>query len=118
MFAPDEPIAALADGGVVYVLIGGPAVGAHGLPRATKGLDIVPAPDEENLRRIVAVLRAVEARHFETGDFNPAEFSHDPLKGQRKGSPALGTFPARRRIGHPAHAAARVTGGQHLNGTA
>lgn len=29
MFAPDELIAALSDGGVEYVLIGGLAVGAH-----------------------------------------------------------------------------------------
>jgi hypothetical protein len=36
MFAPDELIAALSDGGVEYVLIGGLAVGAHGYPRATK----------------------------------------------------------------------------------
>jgi hypothetical protein len=33
MFAPDELIAALADAGVVYVLISGLAVGAHGFPR-------------------------------------------------------------------------------------
>ena len=32
MFAPDELIAALADAGVDYVLIGGLAVGAHGYP--------------------------------------------------------------------------------------
>ena len=43
MFAPDELIAALSDGGVEYVLIGGLAVGAHGFPRATKDVDIVPA---------------------------------------------------------------------------
>ncbi len=48
MFAPDELIAALVDGGVEYVLIGGLAVGAHGFPRATKDLDIVPAPDQAN----------------------------------------------------------------------
>lgn len=39
MFAPDELIAALADGDVEYVLIGGLAVGADGFPRATKDLD-------------------------------------------------------------------------------
>ena len=39
MFAPDELIAALADGEVEYVLIGGLPVGAHGFPRATKDLD-------------------------------------------------------------------------------
>jgi hypothetical protein len=79
MFAPDELIAALADGGVEYVLIGGLAVGAHGFPRATKDLDVVPAPDEANLRRLAHVLRGIDARHFETGDFDPAEFPFDPL---------------------------------------
>jgi hypothetical protein len=79
MFAPDELIAALADGRVEYVLIGGLAVGAHGFPRATKDIDIVPAPDESNLRRLAGVLREIDARHLETGDFDPAEFPFDPL---------------------------------------
>ena len=72
-------LAALADGGVEYVLIGGLAVGAHGFPRATKDLDIVPAPDQPNLQRLAGVLRAIDARHVETGDFDPAEFPFDPL---------------------------------------
>jgi hypothetical protein len=38
MFAPDELIAPLGDAGVEYILIGGLAVGAHGFPRATIGL--------------------------------------------------------------------------------
>src|SRR3954468_15241102 len=37
MFAPDELIAALADGGVEYVLTEGLAVGAHGFPRRREG---------------------------------------------------------------------------------
>src|SRR3954447_18571871 len=80
MFAPDELIAALSDGGVEYVLIGGLAVGAHGFPRATKDVDIVPAPDDANLDRLGAALRDVEANHFATADFDPAEFPFDPLK--------------------------------------
>jgi hypothetical protein len=67
MFAPDELIAALADGGVEYVLIGGLAVGAHGFPRATKDVDIVPAPDARNLDRLAIVLHALEAHNFSTG---------------------------------------------------
>ena len=79
MFAPDELIAALAEAGVDHVLIGGFAVGAHGFPRATKDVDIVPAPDASNLERLAAVLRAVEARHHGLGDFDPSEFPFDPL---------------------------------------
>ena len=39
MFAPDELIAALSDGAVECVLIGGLAVAAHGFPRATKDVE-------------------------------------------------------------------------------
>jgi hypothetical protein len=61
------------------VLIWGLAVGAHGFPRATKDLDIVPAPDAANLERLAAVLRSLGARHFGAGDFHPGEFPLDPL---------------------------------------
>jgi len=70
MFAPDELLAPLSDGGVEFVLIGGLAVGAHGFPRATKDVDIVPAPDDANLHRLAAVLRKLDAAHF--GDFDPS----------------------------------------------
>lgn len=43
--------------GVEYIVIGGVAVGFHGYVRATKDLDIVPAPDRRNLERLVGVLR-------------------------------------------------------------
>ena len=79
MFAPDELIAALADEGVDFVLIGGLAVGAHGFPRATKDVDIVPAPDAENLERLASVLRRLDARNQGLGDFDPSEFPFDPL---------------------------------------
>jgi hypothetical protein len=78
MFAPDELIAALADAGVEYVLIGGLAVGAHGYPRATKDVDIVPGPEPANLERLAALLRALDAQHYGLGDFDPSEFPFDP----------------------------------------
>ena len=79
MFAPDELIAALADAGIEYVLIGGLAVGAHGFPRATKDLDIVPNPDTANLKRLATLLRQLDAQHHGLGDFDPSEFPYDPL---------------------------------------
>ncbi len=79
MFDPYELIGALAGAGVDYVVIGGFAVGAHGFPRATKDLDIVPAPDAENLRRLAGVLRDLGAVNYGTGDFDRNEFPFDPF---------------------------------------
>jgi hypothetical protein len=79
MFAPDELIAVLDDAGVDYVLIGGLAVGAHGFPRATKDLDIVPAPDAANLDRLAALLRRVGAQDHGLGEFDASGFPFDPL---------------------------------------
>jgi hypothetical protein len=54
-------LAALQDGQVRFVVIGGVAVAAHGYLRATEDLDIVPDPDRENLRRLSNVLVMLEA---------------------------------------------------------
>ena len=78
MFAPDELIAALDDEGVVCVLIGGLAVGAHAFPRATKDLDIMPAPDVANLDRLATLLRRVGAQHHWLGDFDASEVPFRP----------------------------------------
>jgi hypothetical protein len=55
-------IAALNDGGVRFVVIGGIAVSAHGHIRATEDLDIVPAPDRDNLERLGNTLVGLGAR--------------------------------------------------------
>lgn len=47
--------------GVRFVVIGGVAVGAHGYPRATADLDLVPDPDPENLQRLVSALDSLGA---------------------------------------------------------
>ena len=61
------------------MLIRGLAVGAHGFPRATKDLDIVPNPDAANLKSLATLLRRLDAQHHGLGDFEPSEFSYDPL---------------------------------------
>jgi hypothetical protein len=53
---------ALGEEGVEFVVIGGVAVAAHGFVRATEDVDIVPAPDRENLDRLVDRLVREEAR--------------------------------------------------------
>jgi hypothetical protein len=79
MFDPHELITALSDAQVRYVVIGGFAVGAHGFPRATKDLDVVPAPDDENISALAGALRRLDAHHLDTGAFDPQEFPFDPL---------------------------------------
>jgi hypothetical protein len=54
-------LAALHDGQVRFVVIGGVAVAAHGYLRATEDLDIVPDPDRDNLRRLSNALVMLEA---------------------------------------------------------
>src|SRR5437588_2819919 len=51
-----------AEHGVDYVLIGGLAVQAHGHVRTTQDADVLPAPGEQNLARLFAALRELNAR--------------------------------------------------------
>lgn len=52
---------ALSDGGVDFLIIGGIAVMAHGYVRATADTDITANPDRQNLERLSAVLRELDA---------------------------------------------------------
>lgn len=47
---------------VAYTIIGGVAVQVHGHRRTTKDLDLIPAPDVQNLTRLTAALAELEAR--------------------------------------------------------
>lgn len=60
-FEPGPLIERLIDAGVEFVVIGGFAVIAHGYVRATKDLDIVPAPTGENYERLASLLRELDA---------------------------------------------------------
>ena len=62
-FAPERIVAALNAGGVAYVIVGGLAVAAHGVVRATRDLDLVPDPSEENLERLASTLADLGAEH-------------------------------------------------------
>jgi hypothetical protein len=78
MFEPDDLLVTLTSAEVDFIVIGGVAVGVHGYARATKDLDIVPAPSPENLERLARVLIEIEAQHVGVGDFSPEEFPFDP----------------------------------------
>lgn len=62
-------LAALERADIRFVVIGGFAVGAHGYPRATKDLDIVPDPESENLKRLASLLSDLNASVLGTEDF-------------------------------------------------
>lgn len=59
-FAPERIFAALADADVDYVTVGGFAVLAHGVVRATVDVDVIPAPARENLERLARALAALD----------------------------------------------------------
>lgn len=64
---PDRPLeateilGALVRHGVEFTVIGGIAVQTHGHLRTTKDVDVVPAPDRDNLRRLATALAELEA---------------------------------------------------------
>ena len=63
VFEPDRVVAALNAAGVEYVVVGGLAVGAHGVVRATRDVDIVPAPDRRNIDRLAGCLQSLGGEH-------------------------------------------------------
>ncbi|MGC1852640.1 MAG: nucleotidyltransferase [Solirubrobacterales bacterium] len=63
----DQILRQLTDAEVEFVVVGGLALGAWGVVRGTKDVDIVVAPDSENLRRVAAVAVALHG-HVQTGE--------------------------------------------------
>lgn len=63
-----ELIGVLARHEVDYVVIGGVATQVHGHRRTTMDLDIVPAPEHDNLRRLGGALTELEARPRDAGE--------------------------------------------------
>jgi predicted nucleotidyltransferase len=61
----------LAEHGVDYLVIGGVAAQVHGRRRTTRDLDVTPAPDSENFKRLAAALVALDARPTELGASAP-----------------------------------------------
>ena len=61
-FDPAALLSALQDAGVRFVLIGGMAAVLHGDVGVTVDLDIAPARDPDNLRRLSTALQDLEAR--------------------------------------------------------
>jgi hypothetical protein len=53
--------------GVGFVLVGGLAAQTHGTTRNDQCVDIVPSPEPDNLARLAAALRALDARPLNPG---------------------------------------------------
>lgn len=71
--------------GVEFVVIGGFALAAHSVARATKHLDIVPEPSAANLRRLLAALTDLEAAPAALNDFEPNEIMELSLENLELG---------------------------------
>ena len=63
-FDPERILRALAARQVSYVLVGATAARLQGFPRLTADADITPARDSENLDRLAAALRDLDARVY------------------------------------------------------
>ena len=78
-------LATLVANEVEFLLVGGLAVGYHGYPRATKDIDIVPAPDARNLDKLWVALVELQAEMLALGDFRfrelPVPLSAEALRG-------------------------------------
>lgn len=82
--------------GVEFLLIGGVAVGFHGYVRATKDVDIVPAPDPANLERLARLLQRLDAEIEGAEEFEDEELP-DPLDPEALG--LGGNWVLRTRLG-------------------
>jgi hypothetical protein len=76
-FDPTAMIVALVSRGVDFVLIGGFAAVAHGYDGVTTDLDVTPSRDVENLVRLSAALRDLDARIRVDGIDGGLPFEHD-----------------------------------------
>jgi predicted nucleotidyltransferase len=78
----DRILRQLTEAEVEFVVVGGLALGAWGIVRGTKDVDIVVAPDTENLRRVAAVAVDIHG-HVQTGESFFS--SHLSIAGQLAG---------------------------------
>jgi predicted nucleotidyltransferase len=62
MAAFDELLRRLSESGAEFIVIGGLALGARGVVRATKDVDVVVAPDPANLKLVAEVAVAAGGR--------------------------------------------------------
>jgi len=79
---PEPLLRFLHEHGVEHILIGGVAVAAHGYPRPSQDLDLVPAADAANLRRLARALQQLNARPTDLSDFAAEEVPADATSAE------------------------------------
>lgn len=75
-FDPQEIFATLERHGVRFVVIGGVAAILHGAPHVTTDVDIVPEEGRDNLARLSAALKELNARIRVAGEPEGIPFDH------------------------------------------
>lgn len=76
-FRPERILQVLEEHGVLFILIGGFAAVIHGSPYVTTDIDVVPESSLDNLDRLSAALRAMNARVWTTSEPEGIPFDHD-----------------------------------------
>lgn len=77
-FDPGRILVVLDRHGVEYLLVGGLGAQAHGALRQTFDIDVVPATDDENWRRLASALRELGGR-LRVGGLSDAEARRLPV---------------------------------------
>lgn len=75
-FEPQEIFATLERHRVRYVLVGGVAAILHGAPHVTTDVDVVPEEGRDNLERLSAALKELNARIRIAGEAEGVPFDH------------------------------------------
>jgi len=76
-FEPGRMLRILREHGVEFVLIGGMAATAHGSPLVTREVDITPSRSRDNLTRLSAALKELNARIRTSEMPEGIPFDHD-----------------------------------------
>ena len=76
-FRPERMLQILQEHGVRSILIGGFASVIYGSPYVTTDIDVVPEGSPENLGRLSAALRAMNARVWNATESEGTPFDHD-----------------------------------------
>lgn len=77
-FDPKKMLEVLVEHRVDFVVVGGIAAIYHASPYATFDLDICPADDERNLKRLAAALDVMDARMRFTDEPEPLKIDFSP----------------------------------------